>query len=95
MKLNLNIFHKVLITLLIVTLVPLCALWYLGNAAAEKELTANISENLVATMNTVSTGINAWDDGNVRAAPGRPRGRHDFDGERAPDPGPVGHRHHL
>lgn len=67
MKLNLNIFHKVLITLLIVTLVPLCALWYLGNAAAEKELTANISENLVATMNTVATGITSWDDGNVRA----------------------------
>jgi len=67
MKRQLNIFHKVLITLLIATLVPLCALWYLGNSAAEKELTANISENLVATMNTVATGINAWDETNVRA----------------------------
>jgi methyl-accepting chemotaxis protein len=67
MKLNLNIFHKLLITLLVVTLVPLCALWYLGNSAAEKELGANISENLVSTMNTVATGINAWDDGNLRA----------------------------
>lgn len=67
MKLNLNIFHKLLLTLLVVTLVPLCALWYLGNTAAEKELGANISENLVSTMNTVATGINAWDDSNLRA----------------------------
>jgi methyl-accepting chemotaxis protein len=67
MKLNLNIFHKLLITLLLVTLVPLCALWYLGNAAAEKELGSNISDQLVTTMNTVATGINAWDDGNLRA----------------------------
>jgi methyl-accepting chemotaxis protein len=67
MKLKLNIFHKVLITLLLVTLVPLCALWYLGNAAAEKELTSNISDNLVSTMNTVATGINAWDETNLRA----------------------------
>ncbi len=67
MKLTLNIFHKVLITLLFVTIVPLCALWYLGNTAAEKELTSNISDNLVSSMNTVATGINAWDDTNVRA----------------------------
>lgn len=64
---KLNIFHKLLITLLAVTLVPLCALWYIGNAAAEKELDASISQNLVATMNTVATGINAWDETNVRA----------------------------
>lgn len=67
MKLTLNIFHKVLITLLTVTLIPLCALWYLGNASAEKELGENISTNLVSTMNTVATGITAWDDSNLRA----------------------------
>jgi methyl-accepting chemotaxis protein len=67
MKLSLNIFQKVLITLLLVTLLPLLALWYLGNSSAEKELTAKISENLVATMDTVATGINGWDDTNMRA----------------------------
>lgn len=67
MKLSLNIFQKVLITLLIVTLLPLFALWYLGNSAAEKELTTKISENLVANMDTVATGINSWDDTNLRA----------------------------
>jgi methyl-accepting chemotaxis protein len=67
MKLKLNIFHKVLITLLLVTLIPLCALWYLGNQAAEHELGANISEQLMATSQTVATGINGWDDSNLRA----------------------------
>lgn len=67
MKLNLNIFQKVLITLLVVTLVPLCALWYLGNSSAEQELNSNISDNLIATSNTVAAGINGWDDSNLRA----------------------------
>jgi methyl-accepting chemotaxis protein len=67
MKLSLNIFHKVLITLLVVTLVPLLALWYLGNSAAEKELTTKINENLVANTDTVATGISSWDDTNMRA----------------------------
>lgn len=66
MKLKFNIFHKLLLTLLSVTLVPLCALWYVGNSAAEEELGANIANNLVATSNTVAVGINGWDDHNVR-----------------------------
>src|SRR5689334_11448718 len=67
MKLSLNIFQKVLVTLLVVTLLPLLALWYLSNSAAENELTSKISDNLVATMDTVATGINGWDDTNMRA----------------------------
>ena len=65
-KLTLNIFQKVVATLLVVTLVPLCTLWYVGNRTAERELTANISQNLVATMNTAATRINGWDDSNLR-----------------------------
>lgn len=64
--LTLNIFHKVVATLLVVTLVPLCTLWYVGNRTAERELSANISQNLVATMNTTSTRITGWDDSNLR-----------------------------
>jgi len=67
MKLSLNIFQKVLITLLVVTLVPLFALWYLGNSSAEQELTEKISENLIATTDTVATGVHGWDDTNMRA----------------------------
>ena len=65
-KFTLNIFHKVVGTLLAVTLIPLCALWYVGNNTAERELSANIFQNLVATMNTVSTRINGWDESNLR-----------------------------
>jgi methyl-accepting chemotaxis protein len=67
MKLKLSIFHKLLVTLLFVSLVPLCALWYLGQASAKRDLNANIAQNLVSTANTIATGINAWDDTNVRA----------------------------
>lgn len=67
MKLKLTIFHKLLITLLLVSLVPLGSLWYLDQSNARHDLNANISQNLVSTMNTIATGINAWDDGNVRA----------------------------
>lgn len=65
-KLHLNIFHKVVATLLAVTLIPLCTLWYVGNNTAERELTANISQNIIATMNTASTRINGWDESNLR-----------------------------
>ena len=65
-KFTLNIFHKVVATLLAVTLIPLCTLWYISNDTAERELTANIYQNLVATMDTAATRINGWDDSNVR-----------------------------
>ncbi|WP_167080946.1 cache domain-containing protein [Massilia aquatica] len=66
-KFTLNIFHKVLITLLAVTLIPLITLWLVSNKAAQGQLTANVSQNLVLTMDTVADGINAWDSTNVRA----------------------------
>ncbi|MDQ1834801.1 cache domain-containing protein [Massilia scottii] len=66
-KFTLNIFHKVLITLLAVTLIPLCTLWLVNDKAAQRQLTANVSQNLVLTMDTVANGINGWDNTNVRA----------------------------
>ena len=58
---RLNIFHKLLLTLLAVTLIPLLTLWFVSNSAAQRELSDNVSTNLVSTMNTVATGINGWD----------------------------------
>jgi methyl-accepting chemotaxis protein len=66
-KAQLTIFHKLVITLLLVSLVPLCTLWYLEQSSAQNDLNETISQNLVATMNTTATGINAWDDTNLRA----------------------------
>lgn len=65
-KLTLNIFHKVVATLLAVTLIPLCTLWFISNNTAERELTKNIYQNLIGTMDTAATRINGWDDSNLR-----------------------------
>lgn len=66
-KFSLNIFHKLWLTLLAVTLVPLVSLWYVGSKEAQEVLTYNISQNLVGTTNTVAASVNGWDDTNVRA----------------------------
>lgn len=63
---SLNIFHKLLLTLLLVTLIPLLSLWYIGSSAASSDLSDKISQNLVSSMNTIATSINAWDDSNQR-----------------------------
>lgn len=66
-KLSLTIFHKLLISLLLVSLVPLCVMWYLGVTNAERDLADSIEKSLVTTMDTAATGIIAWDDASVRA----------------------------
>jgi methyl-accepting chemotaxis protein len=65
-KFALNIFHKLCLTLLAVTLIPLVSLWYVGSREAQEVLTYNISQNLVGTTNTVAASINGWDDTNLR-----------------------------
>ncbi len=65
-KLSLNIFHKLLLTLLLVALVPLIGLWYVGSDHAKKELTGHIADTLVMTVDVIATGINDWDEANVR-----------------------------
>lgn len=65
-KFSLNIFHKLWLTLLAVTLIPLVSLWYVGSKEAKEVLTFNISQNLVGTTNTVAASINGWDDANLR-----------------------------
>lgn len=65
-KFHLNIFHKLCLTLLVVTLVPLVSLWYVGSREAQEVLTYNISQNLVGTTNTVAASIGGWDDTNLR-----------------------------
>jgi methyl-accepting chemotaxis protein len=65
-KFSLNIFHKLCLTLLLVTLVPLVSLWYIGSKEAQQVLTYNISQNLIGTTNTVAAAISGWDDTNLR-----------------------------
>jgi methyl-accepting chemotaxis protein len=65
-KFSLNIFHKLLLTLLVVALVPLVALWLVGSAQVRKDVSANIAQNLVMTVANIASGISSWDDANVR-----------------------------
>jgi methyl-accepting chemotaxis protein len=65
-KFNLNIFHKLCLTLLLVSLVPLIGLWYVGSKEAKEVLTYNISQNLIGTTSTVAASISGWDDTNLR-----------------------------
>ena len=64
---RLNIFHKLLLTLLAVALIPLLGVWYAGSTQARKDAAAGVSQHLVMTAGGIATGINTWDDANVRA----------------------------
>ena len=63
---SLNIFHKLLLTLLVVALIPLMAVWYAGSTQARMDATGTVSQHLVMTAGGIATGINSWDDANVR-----------------------------
>lgn len=65
-KFSFNIFHKLLLTLLAVSLIPLIALWLIGSTQVRKDVTTNIAQNLKLTAAGIATGINNWDDTNMR-----------------------------
>jgi methyl-accepting chemotaxis protein len=64
---KLNIFHKLLMTLLVVALIPLLTLWSIGSAQVTRDVSASISQNLVMTAGGIAAGITDWDEGNLRA----------------------------
>jgi methyl-accepting chemotaxis protein len=63
---NFNIFQKLLLTLLAVSLLPLLVFWGVGSIQVHKDVSAHIAQNLVMTVSRIATGINDWDDANVR-----------------------------
>lgn len=65
-KFSLNIFHKLLLTLLLVSLMPLLVLWGVGSTQVRKNVAEHIAQNLVMTVSGIAAGINSWDDANVR-----------------------------
>lgn len=64
---GLNIFQKLLLVLLLVSLVPLICLWYINAKQARSDMDAHIAQSMIATANTIETGIMAWDNTNIRA----------------------------
>lgn len=65
-KFSLNIFHKLLLAMLVIALVPLVLLWTIGSSMVSKDVAAHIAQNLVMTVDTIAGGINTWDDMNER-----------------------------
>jgi len=65
-RFSLNIFHKLLITLLAVSIIPLLALWAVGSTQVQKDVGAQIANKLVLTSTGIASGITNWDDTNVR-----------------------------
>ncbi|UUZ48147.1 hypothetical protein LP420_35395 [Massilia sp. B-10] len=61
-----TIFHKLLLTLLVVALVPLFAFWGIGSAQVRKDAAVHVAHNMLMTVSGIATGINDWDDANVR-----------------------------
>ena len=61
-----TIFRKLLLTLLLVALVPLIAFWVIGSEQMRRTISESISQQLVSTVSNIATGINSWDDANVR-----------------------------
>lgn len=65
-KFRFNIFRKLLLTLLVVSLVPLIVLWGIGSTQVRKDVSSNIAQHLMMTVSNIASGINSWDDANVR-----------------------------
>lgn len=66
-KFGLNIFQKLLLVLLLVSLIPLISLWYINAKQARSDMDTYISQTMISTADTIETGVNAWDNMNVRA----------------------------
>lgn len=65
-KTSFSIFHRLLLALLVVSLVPLVLLWAVGSAQVRNDVAANISHRLLSTSASISNAIVNWDDTNVR-----------------------------
>lgn len=66
-RFGLNIFHKLLLSLLTVALIPLLAVWYVASSQIRSDAETTVSQHLVAATMGIANGIVSWDDTNVRA----------------------------
>ena len=66
LRLSLGIFPKLLLTMLVVTLIPLGAIWYLDYRAESESLSRQIEQRLSGQADTMVGYVDAWVDMNVR-----------------------------
>jgi methyl-accepting chemotaxis protein len=66
LRLSFGIFPKLLLTMLLVTLIPLGAIWYLDYRAESEALASQIEQRLSSQADTMAGYVDAWVDMNVR-----------------------------
>jgi methyl-accepting chemotaxis protein len=66
LRLSFGIFPKLLLTMLVVTLIPLGAIWYLDYRAESESLAGQIEQRLSSQADTMAGYVDAWVDMNVR-----------------------------
>ena len=66
LRLNFGIFPKLLLTMLVVTLIPLGAIWYLDYRAESESLSSQIEQRLSSQADTIGGYVDAWVDMHLR-----------------------------
>jgi methyl-accepting chemotaxis protein len=66
MKFSLKIFHKILLTMLVVALIPFGSLWYISSYQSREDWNTNINLSLVRTSNALVGKVSDWVDMNLR-----------------------------
>lgn len=66
LRLSFGIFPKLLLTMLVVTLIPLGAIWYLDYRTESESLSRQIEQRLSSQADTMAGYVDAWVDMNVR-----------------------------
>ncbi len=57
---KLNIFHKILITMLVVAVIPLVAIWYINYQTTSKHLTLGVEQRLGGISDKLVAAVNDW-----------------------------------
>ena len=66
-KFELKIFHKILLTMLVVALIPLAGLLYVSGYQLEQNWRRNVELHLTLTADGLVGKVNGWVDTNLRA----------------------------
>lgn len=66
LRLSVGIFPKLLLTMLVVTLIPLGAIWYLDYRSESEKLSSQIEQRLSGQADTMTGYVDAWVDMHLR-----------------------------
>ncbi len=61
-KISFGIFHKLLLIMLLVAIVPLGVIWFIDNRATNQRITQNVETHIKHVSDTLAGHINQWVD---------------------------------